>query len=99
MVVSAARGAGAAQDAARAESWIYRRSGNGPWEAAMKGLPEPAGTTISVLAAGPRERGVVYAANHRGIYRSHDQGESWKELGITWPADYERERVAGMVLT
>jgi photosystem II stability/assembly factor-like uncharacterized protein len=99
VVVSAARSAGAAHEAARAESWIYRRSGGGPWEAAMNGLPEPAGTTISVLAAGPRERGVVYAANNRGIYRSHDQGESWEDLGIAWPAGYERERVAGMAHT
>jgi hypothetical protein len=99
VVISAARSAGAAHNAERAESWIYRRVAGGAWQLAMGGLPEAAGTTISALASEPAVPGVVYAANNHGIYRAVDRGESWERLDITWPAEYERERVVALVAT
>lgn len=98
VVISAARSAGAAHTAARAESWIYRRVGSGPWEPVRAGLPDPSGTTISNLRADLAEPGVVYAANNRGVYRSGDQGESWERLDLEWPESYAEERVAGLAL-
>ena len=96
VVISAARSAMTAHSAATAESWIYRRTAGEPWRAVSRGLPEAAGTTISSLVADPSDRGVVYAANNRGVYRSSDMGESWERLGIAWAREYEAERVAGL---
>jgi hypothetical protein len=98
VVISAARGAGAAHNAERAESLIYRRSGDEPWRAVEEGLPEPAGTTVSVLVADPAEPGVFYAANNRGVYRSVDRGEVWTRLEIPWPEGNLAQRVAGVAL-
>jgi photosystem II stability/assembly factor-like uncharacterized protein len=98
VLVSAARGARSAHDAARAESWLYRRTEGEPWRAATEGLPDPAGTTISVLVADPTEVGHFYAANNRGVYHSGDLGESWERLDITWPESNLSQRVAGLVL-
>ena len=57
-----------------------------------KGLPEPNGTIISVLAANPKISGEFYALNNRGIFCSIDSGISWKMLdeydGIQWPKEY-----------
>lgn len=96
VVISAARSAGAAHAAERAESWIYRKLAGGPWRPVRQGLPEPTGTTISTLVVDPEENGVVYAANNRGVYISSDRGESWNRIDITWPEVYGAARVAGM---
>ncbi|MBA3583147.1 MAG: hypothetical protein H0W36_01210 [Gemmatimonadetes bacterium] len=98
VVVSAARSAGAAHAASHAESWIYRRTAGEPWEAVRQGLPEPAGTTVSTLAADPTERGVIYAANNRGAFRSSDMGVSWRSLDIVWPARFWEQRAAGLAV-
>ena len=45
-----------------------------------KGLPEPRGTIISILAANPKVAGEFYAVNNRGIFCSTDSGISWKML-------------------
>lgn len=98
VVISAARSAMSAHSAERAESFIYRRTAGEPWSVVTKGLPEASGTTIASLVADPRDDGVVYAANNRGVYRSDDMGESWKRLDIAWSSEYEAERVAGVAL-
>ena len=55
----------------------------------VKGLPEPSGTIISILAANPKVAGEFYAINNRGIFCSTDSGNSWKMLdGIQWPKEY-----------
>jgi photosystem II stability/assembly factor-like uncharacterized protein len=99
VVISAARSARTAHNAEGAESLIYRRTAGQPWRPISHGLPEPAGTTISVLAADPAEAGVVYAANNWGVYRSADMGEHWERLDIPWPARHQTQRVAGLALT
>ena len=59
-------------------------------EGVSKGLPEPRGTIISILAANPKVAGEFYAVNNRGIFCSTDSGISWKMLneGIEWPKEY-----------
>jgi hypothetical protein len=85
-----------AHSAHRAESWIYRRRGGRAWQPVQEGLPQPEGTTISSLAADPWERGVVYAANNRGVFRSLDMGETWHQLDMPWPDRFLKQRVAGL---
>jgi photosystem II stability/assembly factor-like uncharacterized protein len=99
ILISASRSAMSAHSAERAESWIYRRTSGEPWSVVTRGLPEARGTTISSLVADPRDPGVVYAANNRGVYRSDDMGESWERLEIEWAEEYEGERVAGVALS
>ncbi len=98
ILISASRSAMSAHSAERAETWIYRRMANEPWRVVSRGLPEARGTTISSLVADPHDRGVVYAANNRGVYRSDDMGESWERLEIAWSSEYESERVTGVAL-
>jgi BNR/Asp-box repeat protein len=55
----------------------------------VKGLPEPRGTIISILAANPKVAEEFYAINNRGIFCSIDLGSSWKMLdGLQWPKGY-----------
>ncbi len=96
LLVSAASGARQAHDAERAESWIYRREGEGVWEVAMDGLPQPRGITASTLAANPAEPGVFYGVNNHGAFRSADAGRSWQRLEIPWPERWRGERVKGV---
>ena len=65
-----------------AESFVYRRDEDGKkWEAVSNGLPEPSGTTITLLAANPKPKGEFYGANNRGLFISTDSGISWRENG------------------
>lgn len=98
VLISAAASARRAHRAESAESHIYRKSADGPWEAVESGLPDPDGTTVSALAADPTEPGVVYAANNRGLFRSSDAGGSWDRLEIEWPGRFQEQRVAGIAL-
>jgi len=101
VIVSASQGAYQAHSRTDAESMVYRRissvddtdSNNGSdedWELVSKGLPEPHGTIISILAANPKIAGEFYAVNNRGIFCSTDSGISWKMLkdDIEWPKEY-----------
>lgn len=96
VVVSAARNARRAHTASDAESRIYRRTRGGPWEPVEAGLPDPAGTTISVLARDRAEPDLLYAANNRGIYRSRDTGVTWHRLAVEWPERFRGQRVRGL---
>jgi photosystem II stability/assembly factor-like uncharacterized protein len=99
ILISSASGPTAAHSADRAASWIYRRTGRGRWRPIGEGLPPAAGTTVSALAADPHERGVVYAANNRGLFRSRDMGETWRQLVVAWPDRYRRQRAAGLAIS
>jgi photosystem II stability/assembly factor-like uncharacterized protein len=99
ILLSSSSGPMAAHSADRAESRIYRRTGGGKWQPMTDGLPPANGTTISALAADPHERGVVYAANNRGVFRSRDMGETWRQLDVTWPSRYVAQRVAGLAVS
>lgn len=98
VVISSSSSPREAHSAPRAESWIYRRTGGGRWRS-IDGLPPADGTTISALAADPHDRGVVYAANNRGVFRSQDMGETWRQLDVAWPDRYLKQRVAGLAVS
>ncbi|MEO6893203.1 MAG: glycosyl hydrolase [Ktedonobacteraceae bacterium] len=85
IIVSAAHGPQEAHNPRQAESAIYRRSGDSPWQQVYAGLPETRGMLASVLAANEAEPGVFYAANNKGIFRSPDAGSRWEALPIRWP--------------
>jgi hypothetical protein len=85
LVTSAAHGPEQAHNPQSAESTLYRRSGNDPWQRVQDGFPEPQGLLIAVLATHKAEPGVFYAANNKGIFRSANAGSSWEALQIRWP--------------
>jgi photosystem II stability/assembly factor-like uncharacterized protein len=89
VIVSASLGPWEAHSLEGAESLVYRRSNDGEkWKAVSKGLPEPRGTMITILAANPKCAGEVYAVNNRGVFYSTDSGISWRGLDIPWPKEY-----------
>ena len=95
VIVSASIGPRKAYYTEDAESFVYRRSNDDcggekkkKWNAISKGLPEPNGTTITVLASNPKAAGEFYAANNHGIFISTDSGVSWRGLDIQWPKEY-----------
>jgi photosystem II stability/assembly factor-like uncharacterized protein len=89
VIVSASVGPGKAYSIENAESFVYRRSDDAEkWKAVSNGLPEPSGTTITLLAANPKTKGEFYAANNRGLFISTDSGISWEKLDIQWPKEY-----------
>ncbi|MFB6129412.1 MAG: WD40/YVTN/BNR-like repeat-containing protein [Salinigranum sp.] len=94
-LVSAARGPQSAHSAGSAESYVYRRTGDDPWER-VAGLPSGEGVLRPVLAAGhaPME---LYAASNRGLFRTGDAGGEWTRLDVSWPAAFERQAVRGLV--
>lgn len=82
-VVSAASGASRAHREATAESYVYRKRGDDPWEIAMDGLPAPDGFRRPVLA--PAAPGAFLAAADDGLYRSEDGARSWTRV-VGWAA-------------
>jgi photosystem II stability/assembly factor-like uncharacterized protein len=90
VIVSASSGPWQAHYAGQgSESYVYRRSGDdGPWELISKGLFEPRGTMIGILAASLKNAGEFYVVSNRGIFHSTDSGLSWKALDISWPREY-----------
>ena len=89
VIVSASIGPGKAYYIEDAESFVYRRSDDGEkWKAISKGLPEPSGTTITILASNSKAAGEFYALNNHGIFISTDSGVSWRGFDIQWPKEY-----------
>ena len=82
VIVSAASSPRVAYSPRNAEAYVYRRIGGRAFELAMEGLPDSRGTTASRFATHPDERGVIYAANNHGLFRSPDGGRTWKTLDI-----------------
>ena len=73
VVVSASIGPRKAYYTKDAESFVYRRSNDAEkWKVVSKGLPEPTGTTITILASNPKAAGEFYAVNNHGIFVSND---------------------------
>jgi photosystem II stability/assembly factor-like uncharacterized protein len=89
VIVSASVGPGKAYSIENAESFVYRQDEDSKkWKAVSNGLPEPSGTTITLLAANPKTKGEFYAANNHGLFISTDSGISWRKLDIQWPKEY-----------
>jgi hypothetical protein len=85
VIISCADGPWSAYDPPRAASYVYRRSGSGPWRPAMDGMPDAEGTSVARFAAHPDEPGVLYAATNRGVFESRNAGRRWTALDIPWP--------------
>ena len=98
-VVSAASSPFSAHFPATAQSTLYRREGGGPWHEVRGGLPDPAGTVVSVLASNENEPGVFYALNNHGVYRSADAGREWERLEVPWPERYLRQHPQALLVT
>ena len=85
VVISAASGPHIAYRPRRAEAFIYRKRKAEPFELAMEGMPEGAGTVASRLISIAEEPRLFYATNNHGVFRSSDAGVSWHALEIPWP--------------
>ncbi len=68
----------------QADSVIYRRRGDAPWEELRRaGLPAPSETLVAALAADPGAAGRLFAGLRSGaLYESRDYGESWQKLPV-----------------
>lgn len=97
MVVSGASGPYVSYRPSNAEAYVYRKAGEGPFELAMEGLPQAAGSVAGRLATHPDEPGVFYAANNHGLFRSSDAAASWEALDIDWPAGVFRRGVHALI--
>lgn len=98
VLVSAARGPGAAHSAEMAESTVYSRRAAGQWQEARDGLPPAKGTMTAVLATDDATPGLVYHASNRGLYRSSDGGATWHALLEEWPAPFAGQRANALLV-
>lgn len=97
MVVSGAPSPNQAHNPTAAESSIFYRHGDAPWQEAA-GLPAARGTVIPVVEADPAQRGRFYAASNHGLFRSDDGGASWSALPVAWPERYRQQHVEGLAV-
>lgn len=98
MLVSGASSPDAAHNPTNAESYVYRRTGGGPWQLAMDGLPPAQGMMVPILAAHPTRTGTFYAATNLGLFTSADSGESWQPLPLPWPPHYRFMHVGAVAV-
>ncbi|WP_207586929.1 hypothetical protein [Halomontanus rarus] len=97
ILLSSASGASNAHTAATAESYVYRREGDDPWERLDdRGLPTGDGVVRAVFAT--TADGTVYGANNRGLFRSSDFGDSWDRVEIAWDDGLETQTPRGLVV-
>lgn len=89
VIVSASNGPFMSFSPRDAETFVYRKDEDSKdWKVVSNDLPEPGGTTISILASSQKVPGELYAVNNRGIFISTDSGDSWRNLDIQWPREY-----------
>ena len=98
IILSASPGPQQAHRAKQAESGIYRRTGEGPWQEVRVGLPPREGTRVPVVRTNPAERGSFYAAAEGDLYRSSDAGATWERLDVEWPADRPDSRILDLAV-
>jgi photosystem II stability/assembly factor-like uncharacterized protein len=100
VLVSASIGPNKAYLTENAESFVYRKDKDGGrWRAITNGLPEPSGTTITLLVSNPKISGEFYAVNNRGLFVSIDSGSSWKKLDTSWPGEYPPQTPWSIAIT
>ncbi|WP_436345249.1 WD40/YVTN/BNR-like repeat-containing protein [Natronorubrum sp. FCH18a] len=96
IIVSSASGARSAHTAGTAESYVYRRTDDEPWERLDDhGLPVGEGVVRAVFDT--TEDGVVYSLNNRGVYVSEDFGGRWERVDIDWDEGLETQAPRGLV--
>jgi len=94
VLVSSASGARSAHSLP-AESYVYRREGDGAWGQAIEGLPGPDGLIRAVLE--PGGPGECFALTNHGLFRSADFGGSWEALDVAWDEAFESQGGRGLV--
>ncbi|ELY68013.1 WD40/YVTN/BNR-like repeat-containing protein [Natrinema versiforme] len=98
VLVSSASGASTAHTGSRAESYVYRREGDGAWERLeAPGLPMGDGVVRAVFDT-TDEAGVVYAVTNRGLFVSEDFGSRWERLDIDWDESLETQAPRGLAV-
>ena len=95
-VVSGASGAYSAHRAGTADTYLYRKAGEEPWERVGDGIPTGEGVLRAVLARGTGA-GELYALHNHGLYRSGDGGASWERV-TAWPDAYREDAPRGLVV-
>jgi photosystem II stability/assembly factor-like uncharacterized protein len=98
VIVSAAASPLRSHGDSNPESYVYRRTGEQPWEKIDRGLPVPAGQHSAVLAAHPIEPGTFFAAWERNIFRSADGGASWERLDVSLPEGSRVNEMCALVV-
>lgn len=98
VIVSAASSPNQAHNPTNAEAYVYRRSGDGAWEAVADGLPVGSGMLAAVLASRDAEPGAFYAAANTGLYHSVDAGRSWQPVFTKWPEQYRSEHINALLI-
>ncbi|QRV13889.1 hypothetical protein JMJ58_13115 [Haloterrigena salifodinae] len=97
VIVSSASGARTAHTAERADSYVYRRLDDEPWERLEgRGLPTGEGVVRAVFETTDAD-GVVYALNNRGLFHSEDFGDSWAAIDTDWEDGLEVQAPRGLV--
>jgi photosystem II stability/assembly factor-like uncharacterized protein len=78
-----------------AETYMYKKDqgSNKGWKMVSNGLPQPNGTSMSILESNQKVPGEFYAANNHGIFISTDSGETWRRFTAEWPKKYLQQTV------
>ena len=81
-----------------ANSFVYRRVGNGDWRQLDNGLPKPLGLRIPVITASRLEAGVFYLSAEGEVYRSSDGGLRWEKLHVYWKGGARPEHAVDIAI-
>jgi photosystem II stability/assembly factor-like uncharacterized protein len=98
LLLSTSKSAYGAHYKESASSFIYRRTGSDTWRPVRKGLPDPQGLRIPVVAASSSEPGVFYCSTEGMVYRSDDDGLQWHKLAVQWNSKATAEHATSMVI-
>ena len=79
VVVSASSGPHSAYVAGRSDGRLYRRVSSHRWERVTEGWPDPPSTIAPLLCAGAGA-GELWAADERGVHRTDDGGNVWRQV-------------------
>lgn len=99
IVVSAAASPAEAHSRFNAQSFIYRKQDQTPWQRIAKGLPEAKGMIVPILATNTGEPHVFYALTNKALYRSPDAGQHWEQMNIPWKREYQGQHQQAILVT
>jgi photosystem II stability/assembly factor-like uncharacterized protein len=98
LLLSTSKSAYGAHYKESANSILYRRTGTDAWKPVRKGLPDPQGVRIPVVAASSSEPGVFYCSTEGMVYRSEHDGLQWQKLAVQWNSKATAEHATGMAI-
>ena len=82
-----------------AQSVLYRKEHDLPWQRVTSGLPADKGMVVPVLASHPSEGGTFYALTNLGLYSSHDTGLHWEEVPLPWKSEYRQQHQQALTIS